>query len=143
MCIWRNWSALYQNNACNLWVLHQVLVTCHFSEIISCGTIRQYLDTTDTWKIKCLIVYNFPICHYRWCFAVVPIPTPPPASTAYMPKMSSSASFNCKFYPNCKNMSCPFTHPTVSRTPLLRNIETKHKTSIFTVNIHILVVILF
>ncbi|XP_033736179.1 zinc finger CCCH domain-containing protein 14-like [Pecten maximus] len=43
----------------------------------------------------------------------IPAPGPAPIRPAYMP--STPSSVTCKFYPNCKNMSCPFPHPTPCR----------------------------
>lgn len=46
---------------------------------------------------------------------IVPVPVPTPGPAPIRPAYRPLSSLTCKFYPNCKNMSCTFPHPTPCR----------------------------
>ncbi|XP_060070875.1 zinc finger CCCH domain-containing protein 14-like [Ylistrum balloti] len=119
----RFWPACVNGNACTY---HHPTVPCKMFPQCKFGDRCLFIHPNCKFDAKCTRK-DCPYTHAskRGTIATtviqkivpvaIPAPGPTPIRPTYMPKMPSTSAVTCKFYPNCKNMSCPFPHPTPCR----------------------------
>ncbi|XP_021361390.1 zinc finger CCCH domain-containing protein 14-like [Mizuhopecten yessoensis] len=117
----RFWPACVNGNACSY---HHPTVPCKMFPQCKFGDRCLFIHPNCKFDAKCTRK-DCPYTHAskRGTIAttviqkIVPVTIPAPGPASIRPSYMSptSSSVTCKFYPNCKNMSCPFPHPTPCR----------------------------